>query len=98
MKKVVYPKNYIRSSEFVDMGTGLVYWYRTRHGVQPGSVPKGLDIIAIVDQDGWSYFATNRVITTDALKKYDIQEKVPKGADAYLSQMSEDKKRYYGVK
>ena len=94
MKKTIYPKNYIRSSEFVD----LIYWYRTRHGVQPGSVPGGLDIIAIVDQDGWSYFATNRVIMTDALKKYDIQEKIPKGADMYLSQMSEDEKRYYGVK
>ena len=98
MKKTIYPKNYIRSSEFVDMGTGLIYWYRTRHCVQPGSVPGGLDIIAIVDQDGWSYFATNRVIMTDALKKYDIQEKIPKGADMYLSQMSEDEKRYYGVK
>lgn len=64
-------KRYIRSSQY------LHYWYFTRHGVQPGSVPKGLDIEDIIDADGGSYFLTNRVLTTDELNFYEIKEKMP---------------------
>ena len=65
------------SEEFVDMGTGLEYWYFTTHGVQPGSVPKSLNIIEVKDTPNGTYFKTDRVITTKALKYYDIKEKVP---------------------
>ena len=67
----------LSSEEFVDMGTGLEYWYFTTHGVQPGSVPKGLNIIEVKDTPNGTYFKTDRVITTKALKHYDIKEKVP---------------------
>ena len=72
----------LSSEEFVDMGTGLEYWYFTTHGVQPGSVPKGLNIIKIVDKPEGSYFLTDRVITTKALKEYDIKERAPKDIEA----------------
>ena len=70
------------SDEFVDMGTGLNYWYFTTHGVMPGSVPKGLNIIKIIDKPEGTYFLTDRVLTTKSLKYYDIKERAPKGVSA----------------
>lgn len=67
------------SDEFVDMGTGLNYWYFTTHGVMPGSIPKGLNIIKIIDKPEGTYFLTDRVLTTKSLKYYDIKERSPKG-------------------
>ena len=65
------------SAEFVDMGTGLDYWYFTTHGVQPGSVPHGLEILEVRDTPNGTFFKTNKVITTKALNWYDIKEKSP---------------------
>ena len=56
------------------------YWYFTTHGVQPGSVPKGLIIEEVIDKPEGSYFSANRVISTDALKYYDIKERCPEGS------------------
>ena len=70
-------KRYIKSSEFVDMGTGLEYWYFTKHGVGPGSVPRGLNIIQIKSVPNGDYFKTDRVLTKDALDKYEIRERSP---------------------
>ena len=71
-------KRYIKSAEYTDMGTGLEYWYFTTHGVMPGSVPKGIDILEVKDTPNGSYFKTDKVILTDALKKYDIKERCPR--------------------
>lgn len=67
------------SEEFFDKGEDGQYWYFTTHGVMPGSVPKGLEILDIVDKPEGSYFLTNKVLTTDSLKYYDIKERAPKG-------------------
>ena len=72
------PEDIESSEEFFDKGEGAEYWYFTTHGVQPGSVPKGLEIIDVVDRPEGSYFLTNRVLTTDSLKYYDIKERAPK--------------------
>lgn len=53
------------------------YWYFTKHGVQPGSVPKGYNILDVVDTETGSYFLTDKVIPGDALVEFDIVEKVP---------------------
>ena len=86
IQQMLYRNNYMRkietSQEFVDMGTDLEYWYFTTHGVQPGSVPKGLNIIKIVDAPEGSYFLTDKVITTKALHEYDIKERAPKNVEA----------------
>lgn len=65
------------SSEIIDMGLGddVEYWYFTTHGVQPGSVPHGLVINQVIDKPEGTYFSANRVISTDALKYYDIKER-----------------------
>lgn len=65
------------STEFVDMGTGLEYWYFTKHGVGPGSVPRGLNILEIRSVRNGDYFKTDRVLTKDALDYYEIKERSP---------------------
>lgn len=53
------------------------YWYFTRHGVQPGSVPKYVNILDIVDKPEGSYFLADGVILTNDLRDYDIKERKP---------------------
>lgn len=53
------------------------YWYFTRHGVQPGSVPKYVNILDIVDKPEGSYFLADGVILTKDLRDYDIKESKP---------------------
>ena len=60
---------------------GGPFWYFTKHGVQPGSVPKGiqiLDIIECADGSG-SYFKSDKVLTTKELNDFEIVEKKPEG-------------------
>lgn len=54
------------------------YWYFTRHGVQPGSVPKYVNILDIVDTPEGSYFLADGVILTKDLRNYEIKERKPK--------------------
>lgn len=53
------------------------YWYFTRHGVQPGSVPKYVNILDIVDTPEGSYFLADGVILTNDLREYEIKERKP---------------------
>ena len=53
------------------------YWYFTRHGVQPGSVPKYVNILDIVDTPEGSYFLADGVISTNDLRNYEIKERKP---------------------
>ena len=66
----------VETNESFDTGKGP-YWYFTQHGVQPGSVPKDINILDIVDADNGSYFLSDKVIDTDNLHKYEIKEKKP---------------------
>lgn len=53
------------------------YWYFTRHGVQPGSIPNNIDVLEIKDTPNGTYFKGNRVLTTKELQDYEIKEKSP---------------------
>lgn len=53
------------------------YWYSTRHGVMPGSVPKGINILDVRDIGNKSYFKTDSIISSKDLKYYDIKEDIP---------------------
>lgn len=70
----------VTSASF-DTGAGP-YWYFTRHGVMPGSVPKDINILDIVDEDGGSYFLSDKVIDTKDLKMYEIKEKRPESIES----------------
>ena len=63
------------------------FWYFTRHGVQPGSVPKYVNILDIVDKPEGSYFLADGVILTKDLRDYDIKERRPEG-EIYSSKQS----------
>lgn len=53
---------------------GNMYWYFTRHGVQPGSIPRGGDVGDIKDTPNGTYFQFSRPMTTKELNEYEIKE------------------------
>ena len=53
------------------------YWYSTKHGVMPGSVPRGINILDVRDIGNKSYFKTDSIISSKDLKYYDIKEDIP---------------------
>lgn len=57
---------------------GEGYWFFTTHGVQPGSVPKDVDILDIIDTPNGSFVKFNRFLSTKELNEYDMVEKAPK--------------------
>lgn len=61
-----------------DMNTSN-YWYFTTHGVMPGSVPKYINILDVIDKPEGSYFLADDIIKTEDLKRFEIKEKSPKG-------------------
>lgn len=53
------------------------YWYFTTHGVQPGSIPKDLNVLEIKDTPSGTFVALDGILNTSELKEYDMKEKVP---------------------
>lgn len=53
------------------------YWYFTRHGVAPGSIPKNVYVWTSFRADNGHYFATSDVINGKDLKEFEIKEKQP---------------------
>lgn len=53
------------------------YWFFTRHGVQPGSVPKDVEILDIMDTPNGTFVKLNRFLSTKELDYYDLVEKAP---------------------
>ena len=57
---------------------GEGYWFFTTHGVQPGSVPRDVDILDIIDTPNGSFVKFNRFLSTKELNEYDMKERAPK--------------------
>lgn len=55
------------------------YWFFTKHGVQPGSIPKDVEILDIVDTARGTFVKFNRFLSTKELNYYDMIEKSPEG-------------------
>lgn len=53
------------------------YWYFTLHGIQPGTIPKDINILDIKDTPNGSYFLSDKVLTTKELNDFEIKEKTP---------------------
>ena len=66
----------IYSATEEDDGEG--YWFFTTHGVQPGSVPRDVDILDIIDTPNGSFVKFDRFLSTEELNEYDMVEKSPK--------------------
>lgn len=59
------------------------YWYFTTHGVGPGSIPKGINVLKVVEGKNdkgtlGDYVLLDAVLNTDELKEYDLRELAPK--------------------
>jgi len=59
------------------------FWYFTTHGVQPGSIPKGVHVLEIRDGRNdkgtmGTFVALDGVLTYDELREYDMKEMSPK--------------------
>lgn len=54
-----------------------MYWYFTRHGVMPGSIPKNGCVGDIKDTPNGTYFQFDRPMTTAELAEYEIKEQSP---------------------
>lgn len=67
------------------------WWYFTTHGVQPGSVPKGIKILNVIDTANGTYFCSDRVLNTSELRDFDIKEKYPSGLVSESLKESADK-------
>ena len=63
--------------------SGGPFWYFTKHGVQPGAVPKDIQILDIIDcADGsGAYFKSDKVLTTKELNDFEIVERKPQGLE-----------------
>ena len=58
------------------------YWYFTKHGVGPGSIPKGVHVLDSKygknEKGTWGvYVLLDAVLNTSELKEFDIQESMP---------------------
>lgn len=68
-------------SKSINESSDSEYWYFTKHGVQPGSIPKGANVLTIQDVENGTYVKLDRVLTTKELNDYEIIEKRPEGLD-----------------
>ena len=74
------------------------YWFFTTHGVQPGSVPRDVDILDIIDTPNGSFVKFDRFLSTKELNEYDMVEKAPKSVMSsknceYVKSSAEDEDR-----
>ena len=88
-----YPDDFFMYDTFDKQKEGE-YWYRTTHGVGPGSIPKGTEVYKTVDTPwGVTYFLTPNVLSTKALKDYGIREERP--SDELLAKYDSDPDNRY---
>ena len=54
------------------------FWYYTKHGLGPGTIPRDVQVLDVKEDDNWgTYIKLDKVLTTDELNKYEIKEKIP---------------------
>lgn len=56
------------------------YWFSTTHGIQPGSIPRDVEILDTYYGRNKSFVKLNRFLTTEELNFYDMKEEVPGGS------------------
>ena len=56
------------------------HWYLCKHGIGPGALPKGVNVVDTVDDEEnpyRCYVALDKVLTTDELKQFEMKEQKP---------------------
>lgn len=54
------------------------FWYFTTHGLGPGTIPKDLKLLQVIEAINGDYICLDGVLNTSELQKYDIIEKAPR--------------------
>ena len=63
---------------------GGPFWYFTKHGIGPGMLPKGVNVVDTKEDDNFgTYVALDKVLTTQELKDYELKEKSPDEREGY---------------
>ena len=57
--------------------TELNYWYKLRHGLGPGTLPKDVNVLKVVEDGYKDYVLLDKMLTTDELNEFDIKEEEP---------------------
>ena len=66
-----------RHSANASVDTGMSYWYLFKHGLGPGTMPKGVNVLKVIE-DGWKdYVLLDKMLTTEELNEYEIKEATP---------------------
>lgn len=54
------------------------FWYYTKHGIGPGTLPKDVQVVDIYEDDDFgTYVALDSVLTADELQEYELKEQTP---------------------
>lgn len=54
------------------------FWYYTKHGIGPGTLPKDVQVVDIYEDDDFgTYVALDSILTTDELQQYEMKEQNP---------------------
>lgn len=77
-EKIYSSQSQYTSGVYSATDDGEGYWFFTTHGVQPGSVPRDVDILDIIDTPNGSFVKFDRFLSTKELNEYDMVEKAPK--------------------
>lgn len=63
---------------------GGPFWYFTKHGIGPGMLPKGVNVVDTKEDDNFgTYIALDKVLSTQELKDYELKEKKPDVKEGY---------------
>ena len=90
-------KEELDKSKSIKESSDSEYWYFTKHGVQPGSIPNNIYVLEIKDTPDGTYFKGNRVLTTKELQDYEIKEKSPELIESNNEDMQDKVKFSYAV-
>lgn len=57
--------------------TGLEYWYYSRHGMGPGTIPRGVQVLDWYEEGYKTWMLLDQVLNTQELNDYDLKEQTP---------------------
>lgn len=72
-----YRLKFGKKTESFEKGGGP-FWYFSKHGLGPGMLPKGVNVVDTIEDDNFgTYVALDKVLSTQELKDYELKEKKP---------------------
>lgn len=57
--------------------TGLDYWYYSKHGIGPGTIPSGVQVLDWYEEGYKTWMLLDKMLTTQELNDYELKEQFP---------------------